>query len=123
MEGLARDEVDLVEEDWKEMLDNLDNLRINGLWNDFVENAVTARTVYDKFEDYEIRDEDWKGMFDFIDIARDNNDYTFLEYLVQLKMLLAEKVVIKEDKFEVVMPKRKEEFKAEKKPRPERKTF
>ena len=123
------DEINLDDIVWSKKVEYLDGYKKSGHWDSFVTSAAEMKIVFgERFKDYEISKKDWEGMFAYAGSLRKEErdflvDHTFLEYLANLKILLADRVVIEKDKFEVVMPGKEEDFKQEKKPRPERKTF
>ncbi len=107
--------------------DGLDESRQNGKWKRFVNDASRYRIVFEpEYGEYKISEGDWKAMFDYINKMRKDSDDDFLRYLAGLKILLAERLVIEKNDFEVIMPKTPKEkgsFKQVKKERPERKNF
>jgi len=118
------DQIDLDDHEQEQIGLNITAAEKKQNWQEYVGKLVAYRLVFEpKYGKIELDKERLKTLFDYVDEMRKRDDGDFLKYLVMLKMILADRIVIENNRFELVMPEKKVDLKEKSKERPVRKKF
>jgi len=116
-------EFDFDDEDWREIKEKLEDYRDNEQWLLFAQQAMRLKILFpERISELGLDDKTWKIMKDLLkNYCKDKRWGSITNLAMYLKVLAADEVKVTDQGLELVM--RKQDFKQERKPRPERREF